>query len=158
VNGQVHAPAVLPSGKEYLVPTGRGGWVGRRICLNSTAYRKIHSSYQASNPSHPARSLVTALNELTGTVATVYNIRAPLHPPNEFPLLLTEHTCRSIFFSENKTPFYSPLFGFLHPCDQLTRNTDGFSCYGHSNEMADGKFTYNIKRHVGWRTCFVVVG
>jgi hypothetical protein len=51
VSGQLHVPAVLPPGKEPLVPIG--GWVGPRAVLDAVVKRKIPTSHRESNPRTP---------------------------------------------------------------------------------------------------------
>jgi len=41
VSSQLHATATLPPGKEPLVLTGIGGWVGLRAVLDAVVRRKI---------------------------------------------------------------------------------------------------------------------
>jgi hypothetical protein len=43
VTGQLHDPAVLPSGKDALVTHWLGGWVGPRAGLDAVVKRKIPS-------------------------------------------------------------------------------------------------------------------
>jgi hypothetical protein len=49
MNGQLHAPAALPPGKEHLIPIWTGGWVGPRAVLDTVVKRKISISHRESN-------------------------------------------------------------------------------------------------------------
>jgi hypothetical protein len=54
VSGQLHAPAVLPPGKEPLVPIGQdAGGGGGRAVLDAVVKRKIPSPRRESNPRTP---------------------------------------------------------------------------------------------------------
>jgi hypothetical protein len=50
VNGQLHAPAALPPGKEPPGTHCIGGWVGPRAGLDAVVRRKISSPYWDTNP------------------------------------------------------------------------------------------------------------
>jgi hypothetical protein len=49
VSGQLHAPAVLPPGKEPPDTNWIGGWVGPRTVLEAVVKRKILSPRLESN-------------------------------------------------------------------------------------------------------------
>jgi hypothetical protein len=53
VNGQVHAQAALPPGKETPGTHGIRGWVGPRALLDLVVKRKIHSPRRDSNTRSP---------------------------------------------------------------------------------------------------------
>jgi hypothetical protein len=73
VSGQLHAPADLPPGKDPPVPTGYGaGWTSEPVW---TRWRRENRSL----PSHPIRSLLTILTELS---RLLYGVK-PIDPEDE---------------------------------------------------------------------------
>jgi hypothetical protein len=66
VSSEFHAPTTLPPGKEHPQTQWTGGQVGPRASLDAVAKRKKSYFCQESNPSCPAKSLVTILIELPG--------------------------------------------------------------------------------------------
>jgi hypothetical protein len=57
-------PGRFTLGKETLVPFFIGGWVGPRTGLDAVVNRRNPCPCRESNPSRPARSLVTMITEL----------------------------------------------------------------------------------------------